>query len=245
MSRIFLTGDLHGHVDIGKLIKFAKTNTGKSLNKQDYMIILGDFGLVFHLSWSNKSELEYLEWLDKEAPWTTLFLDGNHENFDRLDNYGIYPLEDFYGGQVSKINNSVLHLLRGQSYLINDISFLVMGGADSIDKNLRTPHYNWWIQEQISHPQITNAIKTYDDVNFDFILTHCAPTSYVDDLYIKKLLLPGPRRISSSEKRLEKLKKHIYYKKWFCGHYHCEYDSPKFQTIYNKIIELPSPDSFY
>lgn len=245
MSHIFLTGDLHGHMDFGKLIRFSKSKDGKALNKQDFLIILGDFGLIFNCFKPSNSELKYLEWLDKEAPWTTLFLDGNHENFDRLDNYGLYPLKDFYGGQVSKINNSVFHLLRGQSYLINDILFLVMGGADSIDKHLRTPHYNWWIQEQITHPQITKAINDYKNVKFDFILTHCAPISYVDRLYLSNLLPPGPKNVNSSEKQLEKLEKHIHYKKWFCGHYHCEYDSPKFQTIYNKIIELPSPDSFY
>ena len=242
--KIYLTGDLHGYLGMKKLINFAKTE-GKNLTKEDYLIILGDFGLIFNAPVQSPDEAYNLEWLDKKAPWTTLFLDGNHENFDRLDNYVIYPLQTFHGGQVSKINNSVYHLLRGESYSINDILFLVIGGAGSIDKARRTRHISWWPQEEISHEQIKNVLKFYRNVSFDYILTHSAPTSYVDDLYLKNLLYPGPRYSDRSEKRLEKVKKNIGYKKWFCGHYHCEYDSPKFQVLYDSIIELPSPDSFY
>lgn len=43
--------------------------------------------------------------------YTTLFVDGNHENFDRLSDY---PIDTWNGGKVHKIRPSVIHLMRGQ-----------------------------------------------------------------------------------------------------------------------------------
>lgn len=70
-NKIFITGDIHAYLDISKLDddNFLE---GKKLTKDDYVIICGDFGLVW-----NNSPLEY-QWRDwlKNKPWTTLFVDG-------------------------------------------------------------------------------------------------------------------------------------------------------------------------
>lgn len=72
---IYLTGDTHAHIDIHKL---CKSNFDDSaLTKKDYLIILGDFGLV----WNNPptpEERYWLNWLN-DKNYTTLFIDGNHE----------------------------------------------------------------------------------------------------------------------------------------------------------------------
>ncbi|WP_162267470.1 metallophosphoesterase, partial [Clostridium botulinum] len=93
---IFVTGDTHIPRDIEKL-NFVNY---KNLTKDDYVIICGDFGAI----WDNsKQELYYREWLQNK-PWTTLFIDGNHENFDLLYKF---PVEDKFGGKVHKINDSI------------------------------------------------------------------------------------------------------------------------------------------
>lgn len=70
---IFITGDLHGTKEIHKLDK-KNFPIGESLTKNDYLIILGDFGLI----WNNsKEEIYWRDWLNNK-PWTTLFIDGNH-----------------------------------------------------------------------------------------------------------------------------------------------------------------------
>ena len=94
MSRIFITGDTHGSYDIQKL---ARKNfpEGKTLTKDDYVIICGDFGCV----WGGElagSDRWWQNWLD-EQPWTTLWVDGNHENHDLLKTY---PIENWNGGLV-------------------------------------------------------------------------------------------------------------------------------------------------
>lgn len=74
---IFVTGDIHGHIDIHKLNTkgFPAQNT---LSKKDYVIICGDFGLVWGREYA-KSDAYWQKWLE-EKPFTTLFVDGNYEN---------------------------------------------------------------------------------------------------------------------------------------------------------------------
>lgn len=77
---IYVTGDIHGEVDISKL----NTQNFSQAKEGDYLIICGDFGLIWDIK-PSKNEEYWLKWLSKK-PWTTLFVDGNHENFDRLKN---------------------------------------------------------------------------------------------------------------------------------------------------------------
>lgn len=53
------------------------------MNRDDCTIICGDFGGL----WADTPAEAY--WLDclEEKPFTTLFVDGNHENFDRLTDF--------------------------------------------------------------------------------------------------------------------------------------------------------------
>lgn len=73
---IYVTGDCHQN--------FRKFNTKifpeqKEMTKEDYVIICGDFGGVWNKEVENKEEKHLLDWLE-EKPFTTLFVDGNHEN---------------------------------------------------------------------------------------------------------------------------------------------------------------------
>ena len=101
---IFITGDLHGHHDIHKF-STDRFTIQKELTRSDYVIICGDF----ELRWCDSAEERYwLKWLDKK-PWTTLWIDGNHENFDMLKDY---PVEEWKGGKIRKITDNIFHLCR-------------------------------------------------------------------------------------------------------------------------------------
>lgn len=87
---IYITGDTHIPIDIHKL---STSNFGeqKVLTKEDVVIICGDFGGV----WDNsKEEMYWRKWLDDKS-FTTLFVDGNHENFPLLYKFDEvdYPAE--------------------------------------------------------------------------------------------------------------------------------------------------------
>ena len=143
-GKIFVTGDTHR--------EFRKFNTTRFpqqryLGKEDYVIICGDFGLVWDIireerkPWEEKESIPLSEkkesrdeawWLDwlEALPFTVLFIDGNHENFDRLYKYLV---EEWHGGKVQFIRSNVIHLMRGQVFDINGSTFFTMGGAASHD----------------------------------------------------------------------------------------------------------------
>ena len=108
---IYITGDTHIPIDIKKL-SAKKFPEQKNLTKKDYVIICGDFGGV----WDGSNEEKYwISWL-KEKSFTTLFVDGNHENFDMLSNL---PEEEFCGGKIHKVDEGIYHLMRGMIYNID------------------------------------------------------------------------------------------------------------------------------
>ena len=77
---VFITGDIHGNPQNRfSLENFPQQN---ELCKKDLVIILGDFGLVWDYKGENTYEKERLDWLEQKT-FTTCFVDGNHENFDR------------------------------------------------------------------------------------------------------------------------------------------------------------------
>ena len=72
---IFITGDTHG--DFSRLLP-AAFHEQRDLTKEDYLIICGDFGSVWD---GGDAEQQWLDWLETRS-FTTLFVSGNHENFD-------------------------------------------------------------------------------------------------------------------------------------------------------------------
>lgn len=227
---IYVTGDIHGNPERLSNINFP---VGKQLTKKDYVIILGDFGLIWDYKGESKREKYRLDWLD-EKPFTTLFIDGNHENYDRLMQY---PKEYWNGGWVQKIRPSVIHLMRGEVFNIDGKSIFAMGGAASHDisdgileigdprikewnkdpsKLFRINHLSWWEQEIPSTAERINAIENLEKVHstVNFVLSHEAPASTV------ALLSGGFYQPDEYSEWLEELRIKIKYDKWYFGHYH-------------------------
>ena len=72
---IFITGDTHGDFTRFKKKIFYEQ---AELTKDDCVIIAGDFGGIWD---GSAEERHWLDWLEAK-PFTTLFVSGNHENFD-------------------------------------------------------------------------------------------------------------------------------------------------------------------
>ena len=70
---IYITGDCHGDWKRFSMDSFPEQ---QGMTRDDFVIVCGDFGL-----WNNdKTE----KWWLAEKNFTGRFVDGNHENFDRL-----------------------------------------------------------------------------------------------------------------------------------------------------------------
>ncbi len=239
---VYLTGDMHGDTDISK---FTTKNfpLGKTLTKDDYVIILGDFGLMWYQPTHKryKGFQYWVNWLDQQ-PWTTLFVDGNHENFDLMDKL---PEMDMFGGKVGKFTESMYHLKRGEVYTINDEKYWVMGGALSIDKDSnphRIPNIGWWEREIPSNEEFEHGMKNLDkhDWNVDYVLTHTCP-NIIGRMYIKSIKSIGYNdKLDTVSRYLDVVLEKIQFKKHYFGHFHDNWTTPddKFVMLYKNIVPL-------
>lgn len=227
---IYLTGDTHGTIEIGKLSRANLAVERVEPGEGDFVIILGDFGLVFAPDGQSAEERWWLKWLD-EKPWTTLFVDGNHENFARLN---ALPEEEWRGGRVHRVSESVLHLMRGQIFEIDGRSFFTMGGAASHDRQFRKEGRSWWPEELPSEKELARADAALDtrERQVDYVLTHCAPT-----------LVQGRINPTFLPDRLTEYLQHVRdttaFHRWYFGHYHIdrEYDDG-FCALYDCVIPI-------
>ncbi|MBN3411221.1 metallophosphoesterase family protein [Clostridium botulinum] len=225
---IYITGDTHIPIDIERL-NFLDC---KNLMKNDYVIICGDFGGV----WENSEiELCYREWLQSK-PWTTLFIDGNHENFDLLNSYKV---EEWHGGKVHFITENIIHLMRGQVFNINELKFWTMGGATSTDKENRREHITWWKEEVPDSNEMREGLSNLEKHNneVDYILTHTCFNSVLKD--ITEIFGFQPKPEENLNKYLEIIEEKVDFKHWYFGHFHEDIEiDEKHTMIFEKIIRI-------
>lgn len=223
---IWITGDTHTPHDIAKLSS-RKFPEGKQLTRDDFLIVAGDFGGVWH---GTSADDYYLDWFE-DKPWTTLFVDGNHENFPSLNRY---PVETQYGGRTHQIRDHVHHLMRGEVFFLGDKTIFAMGGAASHDKECRIPGLSWWPEELPSHEEYLHAENNLlsCDYEVDLIVTHCAPTRIMRSL---NAWYEADPLTNWFDHLMEKAN----YKHWYFGHYHIDQDLDSLHTcLYQKVQQI-------
>lgn len=221
---LYVCGDTHADIDWGKLAAY-RFEKGKKLSKHDYVLVCGDFGGVWDCGVGDK----YIQRWYNSKSWTTLFIDGNHENHDALD---ALPVEEWHGGKVHKVTDSIIHLMRGQIYDIDRRKIFTMGGADSIDKMYRKEGKSWWSREMPSEEEYEEALKNVMTAGrVDYVFTHTAPSNVVkriNDSFTTDVLTD----------RLELYSSLLNYKKWYFGHFHVSIQvdiyNKKFEGLYNE-----------
>lgn len=233
---VYVTGDCHSDFRRFSTEIFPEQ---KEMTKDDVIIICGDFGGVWYQETNKyiKKENYWLDWLE-DKPFTTVFVDGNHENFDRLN---AYPVKEWNGGKVHEIRPSVLHLIRGEIFTIQGKKFFAFGGASSHDisdgildyedpdwrvraKELdaqgkymyRIKGLSWWERELPSEEEMRNGLDnlaTHDN-KVDFIVTHSPSAS------VTALMGHGVYKQDILTQYLEEIRCNTEYTRWFFGHMH-------------------------
>ena len=221
---LYITGDTHGNFD--RILKW--TETAKPNKDKDFLFILGDFGYI----WDNKRtsfEKDNLDFISC-LPFTTLFIDGNHENHERLNSMRVI---NFSGGKAHKVYDSIYHLMRGQVYEIAGKRIFTFGGASSIDKHLRTEGISWWKEEEFNYCEANTAYENLNKIGWevDYVLTHSAPFSIRDKLF-------ESNKPSSTERMLEAMLRNIKFKRWYFGHYHIDKKMDNFTAMYENIERM-------
>lgn len=223
---LFVTGDTHMPIDVSKL-NAKRFPRQKILTKEDFVIICGDFGAV----WDNGGEDRYWrKWLD-DRNFTTLFVDGNHENFDLLSQF---PVMDFHGGQARRVGKSIYHLMRGEVFTFGGNTFFAMGGAASADRALRKEGVSWWAEELPGPEAYAHARERLASVDWqvDIVLTHCAPS----DLQVQIAPELAPNQLTDF---LQQVRERCTYRHWYFGHYHRDQAlDEKHQVLYQQVLEI-------
>lgn len=227
---ISVTGDTHGRTDFAKLLLFAREHP--NFTKKDYMVIAGDFGAVW-----DKDTLEEDLKPYSDLPFTVLFVDGNHENFDLLN---AYPVEIWNGGKVHRIKPDIIHLMRGQVFEIEGKTFFTFGGATSIDKYIRLAFgYGWWEQEYPTFAELDEGmanLKRYNNT-VDYIITHaCGERALI---YPPLRTRSNRMQVFSENQLLSNFEDTVEYKHWYFGHYHMDGDlNDKMTVLYQEIRQI-------
>lgn len=237
---IYITGDLHGEL----------TRLGSRYfdgGEEDFVIVCGDFGGLWD---GSEEDIEKLSWLDSK-PFTTLFVDGNHENFDLLEGL---PVSEWHGGKARIIGNHVIHLMRGEIYDIAGYSFFCMGGAschdiqDGVldpdepdfmrrlvwltkqDARFRIRGVSWWERELPDEHELALGLENLArrSNTVDYIITHCAPTPIQQQVGGDGYT---PDRLTDY---LEQVRATVNFRRWFFGHYHRNADlGESFTLLYD------------
>lgn len=252
---IYVTGDCHG--EFRRFHKKQRMRSGLgNLTEKDYLIICGDFGLL----WLKDAEFKYnLDWMSR-LPFTILWVQGNHENYNMIAEY---PIEFWNGGKVRHIlRDKIILLERGQVFTIEGKKFFTFGGAQSHDieggildrtsptfeadriyakkKGLscRILNESWWKAELPTDEEMNEGIANLEANNWkvDYVITHCTASSievyigYTQGKYFQGDVLT---------RYFEYIDDKLDFKHWYFGHYHIDKVLDKYHTVvYNSIVAL-------
>lgn len=251
---IYVTGDCHSEFD---KLSHRQFPAQKELTRKDYVIVCGDFGIFWEREMSS-DERYWMKWLG-EKPYTVIFVDGNHENFDRL-----YSCEvvDFLGGRARKLSDNIYQLMRGEVYVIDGKTVFAMGGAATHDfsyilnpalfdsdeefretarklrkrnKKYRVLGESYWIEELPAEEELQNGLRHLERVGFevDYVITHCAPLSVLRRFKCIRI------EDNSLTRYFDMLLGRLSFRHWFFGHYHEDIEiDDRFTMVNRNIIPL-------
>lgn len=220
---LYLTGDTHG--DVSRLKSFKRLFRHK---KRDYVCICGDFGVVWDGGAAEQKSLHFLEGLDCDV----LFLEGTHDNLDRLEGY---PTVEYHGGQAGQLGKNIFWLRRGEIYTLDDLSVLAIGGGESEDADEREPGVSWWSGEMPT-PEELSAIReklAARQNTVDIILTHSHPRIDLG------AISHGEAHLNHLTAFLGELLHTLTYRHWYFGGSHLDRQiSPKITAVFEKVIPV-------
>ena len=254
---IYITGDTHG--DFRRFSSRAFPEQA-GLDRDDFVVICGDFGGVWKPQ-ADADERYWLDWLD-DKPFTTLFGDGNHENFARLDG-DEFPRLDFHGGVAQRIRAHIYRLGRGEVFELDGKRVFAFGGAASHDiedgildpngqdpvifrrkcrrwrqegRRFRVLGETWWPRELPDEAELERGRAALANVenHVDIVISHCLPQDVIPFLRTGPY---APDRLTLYFNDL--LHRGLRFDRWYCGHYHMDRTvMGRFRVLYEDIVPV-------
>lgn len=228
---IYVTGDTHGRFE--RIEAFCDRFRTK---KDDILIILGDAGINFSGPEYDNPKKKFLE----ELPITIFSIHGNHEQ--RPHTIPTYQERTWNGGIVYQEDDypSLLFAKDGEVYDIGGRQTIVMGGAYSIDKEIRLLYgWGWWEDEQPSEEIKQYVEQQLDRLNWkvDVVLSHTTPLKY-EPVEVFMSGVDQSKVDKTTEIWLDGIEDRLTYRKWYCGHYHTEKKVDRLEIMFNNFDEF-------
>lgn len=167
MTQVAIAGDWHG-------------NTAWALNRLQLAAAagittiyhVGDFGI-----WPGRTGKAYFQklhaHLDEHDQYVRV-VPGNHEDYNILEQMRLNDDGWLYRTDYPRLQFAP----RGHTWLHAGVRFGALGGAGSIDRNIRNPGTEWWPAEEITDADCAALVANVTDRGWDrldILLTHEAP----------------------------------------------------------------------
>jgi len=257
---IYITGDTHA--DFWRFSKYERENLRFEITKDDYVIVCGDFGFL----WSMGQKFAYNKQLLESVPFTVLWVQGNHENYDMIKEYDI---DEWNGGKVRHIiKDKVILLERGQVFNIEGYRFFTFGGASSHDiqggvldlddpdfeekrtkaRNIGLPYrikgISWWEEELPTEEEMKVGINNLEKVGYevDYVISHCGSTrmqNLLESCFSNSRCFRNTYKADILTDYFDDLEDKLKYTMWYCGHYHLDMRvDERHHVLYEEIIPI-------
>ena len=224
---IYITGDMHGDIQTFKDVMGRVT-----CKSENTLIVLGDLGANYYL---NKIDKKFKK-IISEYNINLFVIRGNHDANPANLNYmkEIKKYENI--GYIEEEYSNIFYAKNGEVYNIENNTFLVLGGAYSVDKWYRLEKgYKWFADEQMTEEEKQNFWNK-NITKVDTILSHTCP--YANrPIHLFLTQIDQSSVDNSMENFLDEVKLKVEYKNWFFGHYHAdEKIEEDMYMLYNGII---------
>lgn len=239
MAAIYVTGDKHGRMqsfsDASNIVYLSEL---PNKYQETILIVTGDAGLNYYLDSSDRKRKKY--WTDNYPHITLFCIHGNHEA--RPQTIPSYKTKRWHNGLVYYEEEfpNILFAIDGFVYDLNGYKCLVAGGAYSVDKYYRLDHgYAWFPDEQMNTATKDNIRQCMNIIGWkvDVVFSHTCPLSQEPkEMYIGSIDQSTVDK--STEIFLDELYHKLQFRKWYCGHWHCDKKKGKIQFLYNRVINM-------
>lgn len=170
---------------------------------EGYSVQVGDFGFA--------ESYEQAENVVDGLGERHFFFGGNHDEYPQVPSWhlGDFGTLPFYSG-----------------------GFFVRG-ADSIDKDYRTPGRDWWPEEQINQFRHDDVLEAYAEAEPDLVLSHTGPGVAIREMFPDK-----PRFQTATSHLLDRVWDVHQPRAWVFGHWHRSRRSFEDGTVFACLDEL-------
>ena len=186
--KTLIVGDIHN--------EFAYLNDLINKKQPDLLICCGEFGYWPNIPWA--AQFTNIKPQNSKILWC----EGNHEDFWSLQRR-----------ETDELVPNVIYMPRGSTYTLPDGRVIMFfGGANSIDKNIRTLGVDWFPEEVITQKDLYNL----PDIKVDIFITHTC------SLEIKNIIIPRDhlKENDPSYNALSELWNIYRPSLWYFAHFH-------------------------